>query len=108
MADELLHRRSSNFQDEYVDKFTPVAMSWNGSERMHVTFGRDSLEVLKEQIVPDPEDNRRAILANPHVAGYRNDVVALMMPLDVAEKLGHELLRMVGQAKKRAESGGAQ
>lgn len=72
MTDELTHRRSSNFQDEYVDKFTPVAISWNGSERMHVTFGRDSLEVLKEKIVPDPEDNRRAILTKPNVAGYRD------------------------------------
>lgn len=108
MADDLVHRRSSNFQDEYVDKFTPIAMSWNGSERMHVTFGRNSLEITKEQIVPDPENNQRATLANPHVTGYRNDVVALTMPLDVAEKLGHELLRMVGQAKKRAESGGVQ
>ncbi|POP97539.1 hypothetical protein CXB40_27010 [Pseudomonas syringae pv. avii] len=108
MADDLVHRRSSNFQDEYVDTFTPIAMSWNGSERMHVTFGRNSLEVTKEQIVPDPEDNQRAILANPHVAGYRNDVVALTMPLEVAEKLAHELLKMVGQAKRRKESGGAQ
>ncbi|WP_124339863.1 hypothetical protein [Pseudomonas chlororaphis] len=103
---ELQHRRSSVFIDEFVDRYSAMAISWNGGERLHVTFGRDSLEVISEPIVPDPENPEKATLGSGRSTPYRNDVAALTMPLDVAEKLAVTLLRMVESARsrERAES----
>lgn len=99
---ELQHRRSAVFIDEFVDRYSAMAISWNGDERLHVTFGRDSLEVLSEPIVPDPENSEKAILGSGKSTPYRNDVAALTIPLDVAESLALTLLRMIDHAKERA------
>ncbi|MFL1495085.1 hypothetical protein [Pseudomonas antarctica] len=98
---ELIHRRSSVFIDEYVDRYTPMAISWNDEERIHITFGRDSLEVTSESIIPDPENPEKAIMGSGRSRAYRNDVAALTIPLDVAENLANSLLRMVGFARDR-------
>lgn len=98
---ELQHRRSSVFIDEFVDRYSAMSISWNGDERLHVTFGRDSLEVISEPIIPDPENTKKAILGSGRSAPYRNDVAALTMPLDVAEKLAVTLLKMVENARNR-------
>lgn len=102
---ELIHRRSSVFIDEFVDRYSVMAISWNGDERLHITFGRDSLEVISESIVPDPENPAKAILGSGKSMPYRNDVAALTMPIDVAEKLGIALLRMAAGARERESSG---
>lgn len=99
---ELEHRRSSIFIDEFVDRYSAMAISWNGEERLHVTLGRDSLEVLSEPIVPDPDDSDKAVLGTGKSVPYRNDVASLTIPLDVAESLALTLLRMVGHAQDRA------
>lgn len=99
---ELLHIRSSGFADEFVDKYTAMAISWNDEERLHLTFGRDSLEVLSERIVPDPQNPNKAVLANPKVTAHRNDVVALTIPMEVAEDLAITILKMVHHAQGRA------
>ncbi|MBM5459249.1 hypothetical protein H8F21_16910 [Pseudomonas sp. P66] len=98
---ELLHRRSAGFADEFVDKYTAMAISWNDEERLHLTFGRDSLEVISESIVPDPQNPDRAVLAHPRVTAHRNDVVALTIPLEVAEDLAITILKMVHHAQGR-------
>ena len=102
MSDDLKHRRSAIFVDEFIDKYSALAISWNGEERVHVTFGRDSLEVTSEQIVPSHADPSIAVLANPKVTPYRNDVASLTMPLEVAEELAITLLKMIEQTKKRS------
>ncbi|MBD8194381.1 hypothetical protein IFR35_23580 [Pseudomonas fluorescens] len=99
---ELQHRRSSVFIDEFVDRYSAMAISWNGDERLHVTFGRDSLEVLSEEIIPDPDDSEKAVLDSGKSTPYRNDVASLTIPLDVAEHLARTLLRMVKNARDRA------
>ncbi|WP_157284020.1 hypothetical protein [Pseudomonas chlororaphis] len=101
---ELTHRRSSIFIDEYVDRYSARVISWNGDERLHVTFGRDSLEVISEPIVPDPENPTKATLGSGKSTPYRNDVASLTMPIDVAEKLAITLLRMVADSKDRESS----
>jgi len=105
---ELPHRRSSIFIDEFVDRYSAMAISWNGDERMHVTFGRDSLEVLSEPIVADPENPGKAVFGTGKSTPYRNNVASLTMPLDVAEKLAITLLRMVESAKAREKSENSQ
>jgi hypothetical protein len=101
---ELQHRRSSIFIDEFVDRYSAMAISWNGDERLHVTFGRDSLEVVYEPIIPDPENPDKATLGPGRSTPYRNDVAALTMPLDVAEKLAITLLKMVESARSREKA----
>lgn len=101
---ELQHRRSTIFIDEFVDRYSVMAISWNGDERLHLTLGRDSLEVISEPIVPDPENPLKAILGSGKSIPYRNDVAALTIPLDVAEKLAVTLLRMVKSARDREQS----
>lgn len=102
MSEELRHRRSSVFIDEYVDKYTIRAISWNGDERLHLTVGRDSLEVVSEHIVPDPSNPEKAVLKSGSTTAYRNDVASLAIPMDVAEDLAVAILNVVEQAKKRA------
>lgn len=101
---ELIHRRSSIFIDEFVDRYSPMAISWNDEDRIHITFGRDSLEVTSEPIVPDPENPSRAIMGGGRATPYRNDVAALTMPIDVAERLAISLLKMVSQTRDRKKS----
>lgn len=105
---ELVHRRSSVFIDEFVDRYSARAISWNGDERLHITFGRDSLEVVSEQIIPDPENPMKATLGSGKSIPYRNDVASLTIPIDVAEKLAITLLRMVADSKDRERSGPGQ
>lgn len=102
MSDELKHRRSATFIDEFIDKYTVMAISWNGEERLHVTLGRDSLEVMSERIVRDKDDVTKAVLASGRTTAYRNDVAALTIPVDVAEDLAIALLKVVKQSKDRA------
>lgn len=102
MAAELKHRRSGTFIDEYVDKYTVMAISWNGTERLHVTLGRDSLEVVSELIVPDSDNSSKAVLSGGTTLAYRNDVAALTLPVDVAEELAVSLLKVVQQSRERA------
>ncbi|MGH8447905.1 hypothetical protein [Pseudomonas sp.] len=97
----LKHRRSSSFVDEFADKFTAMAMSWNGETRLHVTFGRDSLEIPGERIVPDPDNPEKAILEPQVPLPYRNDIAALSIPIEVAEELAVTLLKMISQENKR-------
>ncbi|WP_348971439.1 hypothetical protein [Pseudomonas atacamensis] len=104
MIHELVHRRSSVFIDEYVDRYSAMAISWNGDERVHVTFGRDSLEVLSEPIVPNPENPSKAIFGTGRSKPYRNDVASLTIPMDVAEQLAISLLRMVHGSRDREKS----
>lgn len=101
---ELQHRRSTSFIDEFVDRYSAMAISWNGDERVHVTFGRDSLEIVSEPIVPDPENPEKAMFGSGRSTPYRNNVASLTLPLDVAEKLGITLLRMVESAKNREKA----
>ncbi len=103
---ELQHRRSSIFIDEFVDRYSPMAISWNGEERIHVTFGRDSLEILSEPIVADPDNPEKAIMGSGKSYPYRNDVAALTMPIDVAERLAVSLLKMVGHSRDRKKNTG--
>ena len=108
MSNELQHRRSSTFVDEYVDKYSALTISWNDDERVHVTFGRDSLEVTSERIVPSPADPNVAILASPRVSAYRNDVASLTMPLEMAEDLAISLLKMIEHTKQKSSDGSEQ
>lgn len=101
---ELVHRRSSVFIDEYVDRYSAMAISWNGDERVHLTFGRDSLEVLSEPIIPDPENPLKAIFGSGKSKPYRNDVASLTIPMEVAEQLAISLLRMVHSSRDRESS----
>ena len=105
---ELVHRRSSIFIDEFVDRYSAMAISWHGDERVHLTFGRDSLEVLSEPIIPDPGNPLKAIFGSGKSKPYRNDVAALTMPMDVAEQLAISLLRMVHDSRDRERSEGGQ
>ena len=98
---ELPHRRSSVFVDEFVDRFSAMGISWNGEERLHLTFGRDSLEVISEKIVPDPANTENAILAPGSSTAYRNDIASLTIPLEVAESLAVTILNMIEQARER-------
>ncbi|MCF5551917.1 hypothetical protein GIV71_15655 [Pseudomonas syringae] len=102
MSSELKHRRSTTFIDEFIDKYTVMAISWNGEERLHVTLGRDSLEVVNEQIVPDENDLLRAVLAGGTTVAYRHDVAGLTIPVDVAEDLAIALLKVVKHSRDRA------
>ncbi|WIN08174.1 MULTISPECIES: hypothetical protein [Pseudomonas] len=102
MSSEFKHRRSIAFVDEFVDKYTVMAISWNGEERLHVTLGRDSLEVVSEQIVPDENDARKAVLTGGSTVAYRHDVAGLTIPIDVAEDLAIALLKVVKHSKDRA------
>ncbi|MCK9691338.1 hypothetical protein [Pseudomonas syringae] len=102
MSSELKHRRSATFIDEFVDKYTVRAISWNGEERLHVTLGRDSLEIVNEQIVPDENNFLKAVLAGGTTVAYRNDVAGLTIPVDVAEDLAIALLKVVKHSRDRA------
>jgi hypothetical protein len=104
MVHELHHRRSSIHIDEYVDRYTAMAISWNGDERLHITFGRDSLEVLSEPVILDPDNPGKATLGSGRSTAYRNDVASLTMPVEVAERLAVTILRMVENAKNRERS----
>ncbi|MBD1590318.1 hypothetical protein [Pseudomonas typographi] len=99
----LAHRRSSVFIDEFVDKFTVMVISWNGDERLHVTLGRDSLEIQSEKIVPDPANPAKATLASAEMEPYRNDVAGLTMSIDTAEELAVALLKVVKQSRDRSK-----
>lgn len=101
---ELVHRRSSVFIDEYVDRYSAMAISWNGDERVHLTFGRDSLEVLSEPIIPDPGNPSKAVFGSGKSQPYRNDVASLTIPMEVAEQLAISLLRMVHNSRDRESS----
>lgn len=101
MSSELKHRRSAIFIDEFVDKFTALAISWNGEEKLHLTLGRDSLEVVSEQLMPLPEDPTKATLSSSNTAAYRNDVAGLTLPIEVAEDLAVTILKIVKQSRER-------
>lgn len=101
MNEELKHRRASTFIDEYIDKYAVMAISWNGDERIHLTVGRDSLEIIREEIVPSSANSKIAVLANPGVTPYRNDLASLTIPWEIAEDLAISLLKVVEQIKNR-------
>lgn len=107
MSNTLRHRRSSVFVDEYVDKFSLITIGWNGVEKIQLTMGRDSVEIVSEEIVPNPNNPKEAVLDNPTISAYRNDVASLTLSVAVAEDLAVSLLKMIGQVRKRAAEDGA-
>jgi len=94
----LQHVRSTSFVDEQVDQFSAFAMSWNGEEAIHVTFGRNSINLKStnfviENGVPNTEPGQ--------VEAFRLDVASIAMPLNVAKDLLDTLGRMISHAEER-------
>lgn len=97
----LKHVRATSFVDEQVDQFSAFAMSWNGEEAIHITFGRNSINLkstnfVYENGVPGTEPGE--------VEAFRLDVASIAMPLNVAKDLLDTLGRMIAHAEDRRKN----
>lgn len=98
---EFPHQRSASFTDEYVDQFSAYTISWNGAEAVHLTFGRDSLEVKSSRLVH--YSDRPAESKSGKVDLFCLDVAAISMPIETARRLAETLNTMIAgvEASKR-------
>ncbi|MBP5948510.1 MULTISPECIES: hypothetical protein [unclassified Pseudomonas] len=96
------HIKAGSYMDEQVDQFDAFAISWNGQEAIHLTFGRTSINVKSSKFVPVPDGTERQ---SGDVEIFRLDVGAVSMPLDTAKHLSETLIRMIAQAETRRVAG---
>lgn len=96
------HIRARSFVDEQVDQFDAFAMSWNGDDAIHLTFGRHSISVKNTRFVS--EDGVSAAESGD-IEAIRLDVAAVAMPLNVARELAATLSRMIAHADDRRSRG---
>ena len=95
------HKRSGHFIDEQVDQFDAFAISWNGEEAIHLTFGRTSIGINTSSFVMDEGKSKRQ---SGEIDVFRLDVGAITMPVRTARGLVATLNRMIAQAEARSAS----
>lgn len=96
------HIRAGSFVDEQVDQFDAFAISWNGEDAIHLTFGRNSINLKNTRFVTD---NGVSGVEAGDIEPFRLDVAAVAMPLAVAKDLAHTLTRMISHAEERRKKG---
>lgn len=94
----LPHIKAGSFVDEQVDQFSAFAMSWNGEEAIHLTFGRNSINLKSTNFIV--ENGVPGIEAG-EIEPFRLDVAAVAVPIGVAKELAETLARMIAHAEER-------
>ena len=90
MEGRLIHKKSDNFINEHVDRFSITNMMNGPNHLITIAMGRDVVEVVDELI----SDNGLA----PHKDGfevYRRNVASVSIPVEAAEALANAILRQV-------------
>ncbi|QAY93678.1 hypothetical protein [Pseudomonas sp. ACM7] len=98
----LPHIKAGSFVDEQVDQFDAFAMSWNGDEAIHLTFGRNSINLKSTKFVVE---NGVSGIEAGEIEPFRLDVAAVAMPIGVAKELAETLSRMIAHAEERRNKG---
>lgn len=92
------HIKATSYVDDQIDKFDAFGITWNGDEAIHVTFGRNTINIRNTRFYV--EDGISGVESG-EVDVLRLDVAGLTMPLDTAKELAETLLRMIALAEKR-------
>jgi len=93
---EFPHQRGTSYIDEHVDKFDAFSISWNGTEAIHLTFGRDTLAVQTSRLVHFTDSPAKAEAGKVEL--FRLDVAGISMPIETARQLAETLTKMVERA----------
>ena len=96
------HIKAGSYVDEQVDKFDAFAISWNDDEAIHLTFGRNTVNVKNTKFFV--EDGVHGVESGD-MDVIRLDVAGLTIPMDVARELAETLARMIGHADVRRSKG---
>ena len=90
------HQRGNLYLDEHVDKFDAFSISWNGTEAIHLTFGRDTLAVQSSKLIHYADKPTES--TSGKVELFRLDVAGISMPIETARQLAETLTKMVARA----------
>ncbi|WP_017430800.1 hypothetical protein [Vreelandella jeotgali] len=80
------HRRSENYIDEYVTKFSMSGLETDGERYVHLRLGRTSMDVGGEKHTFDDNGNLTSI-APKDLEVYRLNVAGLTLPLSLVQEL---------------------
>lgn len=94
----IAHVKASSYVDDQIDKFDAFAISWNDQDAIHLTFGRNTINVKNTRFYV--EDGNPGVESG-EMDVVRLDVAGLTMPLSVAKELAETLSRMVAHAEDR-------
>lgn len=92
------HIKASSYVDEQVDKFDAFGVTWNDDEAIHLTFGRNTVNVRSTRFYI--EDGVSGVESGD-MDVVRLDVAGLTLPLSTAKELAETLTRMIGHAETR-------
>jgi hypothetical protein len=92
------HIKASSYVDEQVDKFDAFSIAWNGSEAIHLTFGRNTVNVKNTKFFI--QDGVSSVESGD-MDVIRLDVAGLTIPLETARELASTLAAMVQHADAR-------
>lgn len=94
----LQHIKASSYVDEQVDQFDAFAISWKDEDAIHLTFGRNTVNVKTTRFYVE---NGEAGVESGDMEVLRLDVAALTIPMDTARELVALLTKMIGHADAR-------
>ena len=92
------HIKAASYVDDQVDKFDAFGITWNDDEAIHITFGRNTVNVKTTRFflddgVPGSESGDVDVI--------RLDVAGLTLPLNTAKELVETLSKMIASADAR-------
>lgn len=93
---KLEHRKSPGYVQEYADRVNLLISDTPGMPiSMNLIFGRDTAEVVEEQVQQTPEG--KSVMAPSSVTPYRYDVASITLPEAAAKTLAESILAAIKQ-----------